>query len=133
MYALDARTGSRLWRYHVGGAIYASPQVVNGVLYVGVASSVSTVPNGLKINTTIDSTSTSGSIVALDAVKGTKLWQHPLGKYLGTPLVVNGSVVYVGTDDNFVYALSATGGSQVWSYQIASSVPFNNAPITVAP
>ena len=133
VYALDVRTGSRLWRYHTGGAIYTSPQVVNGVLYAGVASSVSTVANNLKINTAVDSTSTSGSIVALDAVKGTQRWQHPLGKYLGTPLVVNGSVVYVGTDDNFVYALSATGGSQVWSYQIASSVPFNNAPITVAP
>ena len=133
MYALDAKTGSSLWHYNAGGAIYSSPQVVNGVLYAGVASSVSTVTNNLKINTSVDSTSTSGSIIALDATTGSLRWRHPLDKYIGSPLVVNGNVVYVGTNNNFVYALSATGGSQVWSYQIASSVPFNNAPITVAP
>ena len=84
-------------------------------------------------NTAVDSTSTSGSIIALDATTGSLRWQHPLDKYIGSPLAVNENVVYVGTNNNFVYALSATGGSQVWSYQIASSVPFSNAPITVAP
>jgi len=135
VYALDAKTGSSLWHYNTGGAIYTSPQVVNGVLYAGVASSVSTVTNNLKINTAVDSTSTSGSIIALNvnATTGSLRWRHPLDKYVGSPLVVNGNVVYVGTNNNFVYALSATGGSQVWSYQIASSVPFSNAPITVAP
>ena len=135
VYALDAKTGSSLWHYNAGGAIYTSPQVVNGVLYAGVASSVSTVTNNLKINTAVDSTSTSGSIIALNvnATTGSLRWRHSLDKYVGSPLVVNGNVVYVGTNNNFVYALSATGGSQVWSYQIASSVPFNNAPITVAP
>ena len=47
LYALDAKTGSSLWHYHAGGSIYSSPQVVNGVLYAGVASSVSTVTNNL--------------------------------------------------------------------------------------
>ncbi len=105
------------------------------MLYAGVASSVSTVTNNLKINTSVDSTSTSGSIIALNvnATSGSLRWRHPLDKYIGSPLAVDKNVVYVGTNNNFVYALSATGGSQVWSYQIASSVPFNNAPITVAP
>src|SRR2546428_8311109 len=135
VYALDAKTGSSLWHYNAGGAIYTSLQVVNGVLYAGVASSVSTVTNNLKINTSVDSTSTSGSIIALNvnATTGSLRWRHPLDKYIGSPLAVDENVVYVGTNNNFVYALSATGGSQVWSYQIASSVPFNNAPITVAP
>ena len=135
VYALDAKTGSSLWHYNAGGAIYTSLQVVNGVLYAGVASSVSTVTNNLKINTSVDSTSTSGSIIALNvnATSGSLRWRHPLDKYIGSPLAVDENVVYVGTNNNFVYALSATGGSQVWSYQIASSVPFNNAPITVAP
>ncbi len=133
VYALDAKTGSSLWHYHAEKSIYSSPQIVNGVLYAGVASSVSTVTNNLKINTAVDSTSTSGSIIALDATTGSLRWQHPLDKYIGSPLTVIENVVYVGTNNNFVYALSATGGSQVWSYQIASSVPFSNAPITVAP
>jgi eukaryotic-like serine/threonine-protein kinase len=132
VYALDAKTGSSLWHYHAGGSIYSSPQVINGVLYAGVASSVSTVTNN-RTNTAVDSTSTSGSIIALDATTGSLRWQHPLDKYIGSPLTVIENVVYVGTNNNFVYALSATGGSQVWSYQIASSVPFSNAPITVAP
>ncbi len=35
VYALDAQTGERLWRYETGGYVFASPAVADGVVYVG--------------------------------------------------------------------------------------------------
>jgi outer membrane protein assembly factor BamB len=35
VYALNARTGAKLWSYATGGQVYSSPAVANGVVYVG--------------------------------------------------------------------------------------------------
>jgi outer membrane protein assembly factor BamB len=129
VFALDAQTGARLWRHQLGGPIYSSPVVANGVLYAGIASNPSAAPP----NKTSDTTTTGGSIVALDAVTGNLIWQQTrIGDYAGAPLALFGHMLYVGATDNMVYALDITGGSIVWSYQMTSANPFNNAPVTVA-
>jgi outer membrane protein assembly factor BamB len=33
-YALDARTGGKLWSYATGNGVYSSPALANGVVYV---------------------------------------------------------------------------------------------------
>jgi len=130
VYALDAQTGVRLWRHRLGGPIYPSPVVANGVLFVGVASN----PSTARPSKTSDTTTSGGSIVALDASTGNLIWQQAqIGNYAGAPLALYGHMVYAGATDNAVYALDTTTGSVVWSYQMASANPFNNAPITVAP
>jgi serine/threonine-protein kinase len=35
VYALNARTGDKLWSYTTGNIVQPSPAVVNGVVYVG--------------------------------------------------------------------------------------------------
>ncbi len=35
VYALDASSGEEIWNYQTGGAVYSSPAVVNGVMYIG--------------------------------------------------------------------------------------------------
>ena len=35
LYALDAQTGTIQWSYKTNGAIYSSPAIVDGVVYVG--------------------------------------------------------------------------------------------------
>jgi uncharacterized repeat protein (TIGR01451 family) len=35
LYALDASTGALLWNYDIGGNVFTSPTVVDGVVYVG--------------------------------------------------------------------------------------------------
>ena len=35
VYALNARTGAKLWSYATGYLVYSSPAVANGVVYVG--------------------------------------------------------------------------------------------------
>ena len=44
------------------------------------------------------------------------LWNYTTGDYVdSSPAVVNG-VVYVGSDDGIVYALSAATGAKLWNY-----------------
>jgi eukaryotic-like serine/threonine-protein kinase len=35
VYALNARTGAKLWSYTTGDKVWSPPVVVNGTLYVG--------------------------------------------------------------------------------------------------
>jgi outer membrane protein assembly factor BamB len=35
VYALNARTGAKLWSYKTGSYVDASPVVVNGMVYIG--------------------------------------------------------------------------------------------------
>jgi outer membrane protein assembly factor BamB len=35
VYALNARTGAKLWNYTTGALVYSGPAVANGVVYVG--------------------------------------------------------------------------------------------------
>jgi hypothetical protein len=39
VYALDAMSGEEIWSYKTGGAVYSSPAVVDGVLYIGAMDS----------------------------------------------------------------------------------------------
>jgi outer membrane protein assembly factor BamB len=128
VYALNATTGARLWRHQLNGPITTSPIVANGVIFVGLASGPSTAAP----SKTSDATTTTGSIVALDASTGNLIWQQKqITDYLGTPLAYSNNLLYVGTNTNQVYAFNASTGLQSWSFQMSSAVPFDNAPIAI--
>jgi outer membrane protein assembly factor BamB len=101
IYALNARTGAKLWSYTTGSYVDSSPAVANGVVYVG---------------------SDDDNVYALSARTGTPLWSyHTGGSVNSSPVVANG-VVYVGSDDFNVYALNASTGVKLWNYNIGSVV-----------
>jgi hypothetical protein len=58
------------------------------------------------------------------------LWSFPTDNSLEylSPAVVNG-VVYVGSDDDSVYALNATTGSKIWSYVTGGAVESSPAVV----
>ena len=35
VYALNAKTGTKIWNYTTGDLVYSSPTVANGIVYVG--------------------------------------------------------------------------------------------------
>lgn len=130
LYAFDATSGKRLWRYNANGAINSSPQVADGVVYVGITATATVNPAG----STTDTSTSQSAIAAISASNGTQLWKHPLEQYAGTPLAVSQHVIYVGAGSDYVYALSTTNGAQIWRYtDSATGMVSNNAPITVAP
>lgn len=58
-----------------------------------------------------------GWVYAIDAEKGTKLWDfQTLGHVMTTPTLHDG-VVFVGSMDGFFYALNAADGSLAWKFE----------------
>jgi len=48
---------------------------------------------------------------------------------------VHNGVIYVGSEDSFIYALSTKDGAEIWRHKldVAVTIFSGNAPITVAP
>lgn len=88
VYALDTDTGAVEWAFDAEGQVYSSPTVVEDTVYVG-----SSYPDGERV-------------YALDAADGSKRWEFSAGgtTVSSSPTVVDG-VLYVGSRDNFVYAV----------------------------
>lgn len=83
------------WQYPTGGAIWSSPVVANGVVYVG---------------------SEDKTVYALNAGTGALIWKYTTGGIIhSSPTVANG-VVYIGSFDNNVYALNAATGTLLWMF-----------------
>ena len=60
--------------------------------------------------------SADGTLYALKASTGAKLWSFATNAPMSSsPAVANG-VVYVGSDDYNLYALKASTGAKLWSY-----------------
>ena len=92
VYALDASTGALRWTSQHGER---TPAVANRVVF---------------------DASSDGTISALRASTGERLWSFSTGGvWLSSPAVVNG-IVYIGSTDNSIYALSAATGDLIWSF-----------------
>jgi len=102
--AVDLETGSVRWRFEAGpDAPFAwswdfwlsSPAVFAGTVFVGCGD---------------------GSVYALEATTGRRLWLHPTaGRVRSSPAVSDG-VVYVGSMDGRLYALDASTGKSLWTF-----------------
>ncbi len=118
IYALDAQTGYTRWRTHVpteGAKIWSSPAVADGLLLVGVASTLQEKP---KI---------PGQLLAFDIKTGKLRWQifvqanHAPGAGVWSSPAIDAvqHVVYVGTGDpdDGVLALNIRDGSTRWHWR----------------
>ena len=106
VWALDAATGHRRWRYTTGGLIDAGPAVAGGTVYVGSYGHAFI---------------GAGKVYALDAATGHLRWSYTTGS--GVPgLAVAGGTVYAGSRDGKVYALDAATGHLRWSRTTGDSL-----------
>ncbi len=93
LYALDAATGSELWRFAVAQPLdwKVSPVVAGGVVYVGTEGSQG--PGG------------GSTLYAVDAATGRELWSFESGsRFYGAAPVVADGVVFLSADRH-LYAL----------------------------
>jgi outer membrane protein assembly factor BamB len=99
-----------LWRYPTGDAVFSSPAVANGVVYVG-------------------SDYPGNKVYALNASTGALLWSYTTGGGVNSsPAVANG-VVYVGSFDDNVYALNASTGAKLWSYTTGGPIIWSSPAV----
>jgi len=100
----SASTGQLNLSYANRGAVYSSPTVTNGIVYVG---------------------SYDHNVYALNATTGAKVWNYSTKSHVySSPIVFNG-IVYVGSDDHNVYALNAATGAKVWNYTLKGVVSYS--------
>jgi len=100
VHAFDAATGSPLWQHEIA----VERDLQNATFGGGAAYD----------NGRVYATNGVGDVVALDAATGNEIWRvKPSGPLRGSPTVAFNSV-FVMTQDNQIFALSATDGSVVW-------------------
>ena len=108
VYAFDRRTGALAWKFDTEGVklesknfgydrrtVQSSPAVVNGTVFVGARD---------------------GWLYAIDAATGAERWRfdHKISWVNTSPAVVDG-VVYAGSSDGqFVQAVDAASGKELW-------------------
>lgn len=98
--AFDASTGARLWSYTPDLTSDARPSAFGGGASYDDGK--------------VYMTDGSGNVVALNAQTGAELWKvKPSGPLRGSPTIAFGSV-FVMTQDNQIFALSASDGSVQW-------------------
>jgi len=87
--AVDAATGTAAWTRPLGGGIYGSATVANGVVFVA----------------------TGASTYALDASDGTVLWNHGLGQSVNQSIAVVNGMVYVSVLNGNLTAFRIRGAA----------------------
>ncbi len=100
VYALDAKSGRKLWSYETGDQVKNALAWRKGIVYSG---------------------SYDGRMYALDADTGELKWAtsgrsglFSSGRFYSTPAIAYGRV-YVGNVDGRVYAFGADSGEVIWS------------------
>ena len=109
LYAVNAKTGKRAWRYKSGRCVAATPAVANGTVYQAFL-------NEPPCNTKQNPGRLEGEVVAFAAGFGRVRWRTKLGPTESSPLVANGRV-YVGDWRGRVYALDERTGRVRWTFE----------------
>jgi len=101
IYAIDASTGKELWRFPTDGQVASAPVLVDDLLVV--ASNI------------IDSK--SGKIYILDVNnKGEEKAIVPVDGGVMAPLYAQGNVIYVHTNNFYIYAIDVQSGAEAWKF-----------------
>ena len=129
LYALNAADGTQLWNLTTqvlnlttGTAIYGSPTVINGQVYIG------------NLNHLYDLNASNGEIIWNYSIPS--VWNfntHPF-VFTSTAAVDNGAVYAIAGDgyNNPLYAVNATNGNPLWNAPIGETVYSPNTAPAVA-
>jgi outer membrane protein assembly factor BamB len=114
VYALNANNGNKLWNYTTSPSKPPVP-------WAGDVLAYSNSQDG-KFASILYAYSQEGSLYALNATTGEKLWNQTvtINSYPANPPtpVVADNVIYVGSGGGNLYAFDATNGDKLWNYTI---------------
>ncbi len=95
LYAVNALTGTLLWKFPTDGPVFSSPTVANGMVYFGCGNF---------------------HMYAVDAKTGALQWEHAIVYPVSSSPVVSGNRLYFGGNDMNIYSLNALTGEQIWNF-----------------
>ncbi len=130
IYALDAATGTLLWKTHLNNMSMTTPLVADGLVFVGAGTqgftgTNLTAVNVLKARNLVRGTGPSG-IYALNALNGRVVWWHrTTGEDMPTFVYRHGAL-YVANGNGDVYAFRARNGEFQWKLHIGSYVSMSS-------
>ncbi len=108
LYAIDAGTGTEKWRLKTRGMVTDVVATDGGsVVFV----------------------SWNGYITVVDAKTGSMRWENHIGDTSLTGAAVDNGVVFVGSDENVVYALRLADGTVYWTRETENPVTGSPAVI----
>jgi eukaryotic-like serine/threonine-protein kinase len=87
------------WTYQTGAAIWGSPTLNDGTLYIG---------------------SDDDSLYALDAQTGALKWKFASKGIVRSKPAIAGSLVFFTSDDGFLYAVNTSDGTKAWTTDIGN-------------
>ncbi len=100
--AASVITPEAVWTFKTGGAIWATPAVAEGIVYVG---------------------SDDGHLYALDAQNGSLKWKFATQGIVRSKPALVGTYIYFASDDGYLYAVNVQSATQVWRTDIGNFVP----------
>jgi outer membrane protein assembly factor BamB len=112
LFAVNAQSGKRAWRYRSGRCAAASPAVDDHTVYQAFL---------YRGKCTRRARQPDGEIVAFAAGFGKVRWKRRIGASETSPLVADG-VVYVGDWNGKVWALDAKTGDTRWTFTTTGEV-----------
>jgi len=108
VYALNAKTGARVWQFKTGDVVHASPAIADGTVFIG---------------------SWDSYMYALDAASGKEKWRFKTGEDpdihnqvgIASSAAVMEGIVYFGCRDSHMYAVDEKSGQKKWATDMHGS------------
>jgi outer membrane protein assembly factor BamB len=113
LFAVNARTGKRAWRYRARRCVAASPGLRGGTVYM---TFLNRPPCNRK-----EKKGLSGELVALAAGNGKVRWRKEIGPSESSPLLWRG-LLYVGDWRGVVYCYVARTGKLKWTFRTGGDI-----------
>lgn len=128
-YAVDAKSGALKWKFATAGERRFAAKHLHGAEPAAETMpdpwdcylSSPAISNGKVIFGSGD-----GSIYALDAATGAKVWAFKTGNVVHASPAVAGGTVYIGSWDTFFYALDEATGSEKWRFKTGDDEKIHN-------
>lgn len=96
VYALDSKTGHKVWTYQTGGKVYGTPAIAGNLIIIG---------------------SSDHFIYALDATTGACKWSFKTQRAVLASALINKKTAYIGSSDSIFRALDIETGKLIWEYK----------------
>jgi outer membrane protein assembly factor BamB len=117
LFKLDRHSGKEIWRYDLGDERVTRPllhPILVGSRFVGAFDMDTTAPTPLLKDAVLYVGSGDGSMHAVSATTGKRVWRFAAKGKIRTDAVVDGPRVMFGTFDGIVYALDRRTGHEIW-------------------
>jgi len=137
LYALHAITGQPIWRFAANGPFLHSPAFADGRIYAACADGcvyalasnsgkllwrVGPLAGGFSASPVVDKDrvfigSRGGELLAIDASSGKQLWRRPLAAPVRQTAAIDGTRVFVTSEDLRVHSFATADGKPLWTSQ----------------